>query len=181
MQDYILTVSKCKFTPLAPVKEDINIDDIAHALSMMARANGHYKQFYSVGQHSIYCAKEAIARGLEPHTILACLLHDASEAYLADITRPVKQHLSNYLEIEAVLQNTIFEKYIGEVSEEEQKIVAQIDDALLYYEFVHYMDERLFDEEPMMAKQPKFKNHDFSQVEKKFLKIFHQYHQADFN
>jgi hypothetical protein len=59
MSDYILTYSKTKFYPLEPVKEDIKIEDIAHALSLMTRANGHFKHFYSVAQHSISCCREA--------------------------------------------------------------------------------------------------------------------------
>ena len=113
MEDYINTYSKINFAPLEPKCEDILIDDIAHSLSLMCRANGHFKEFYSVGQHSIYCCEEAIERGYSNTVALACLLHDASEAYLADITRPVKKNLQKYLEIEDVLQNTIYEKYIG--------------------------------------------------------------------
>ncbi len=59
MGDYILTYSKTKFFPLEPNLEDINILDIAHALSLMTRANGHFKHFYSVAQHSINCFNEA--------------------------------------------------------------------------------------------------------------------------
>ena len=51
MSDYILTYSKIKFYPLEPIKEDIKIEDIAHSLSLMTRANGHSRQFYSVAQH----------------------------------------------------------------------------------------------------------------------------------
>jgi len=63
MSDYILTYSKIKFYPLEPVKEDIKIEDIAHSLSLMTRANGHCSHFYSVAQHSIHCYQEAKSRG----------------------------------------------------------------------------------------------------------------------
>ena len=50
---------------------------------------------------------------------LACWLHDASEAYLSDVTRPVKQELPKYLEIEKPLQEAIWRKYLGlELTEE---------------------------------------------------------------
>lgn len=78
MSDYILTYSKTKFYPLEPVMEDIKIEDIAHALSLMTRANGHFKNFYSVAQHSINCYKEAKVLGLSKRVQLGCLLHDAS-------------------------------------------------------------------------------------------------------
>ena len=82
--------------PLCPKQEEIRIEDIAHAQSLMTRANGHFPEFYSVGQHSIACAREAIARNYSSRVVLACLLHDGSEAYLSDITRPVKGELSEY-------------------------------------------------------------------------------------
>ena len=60
----IMTHSKKTFDPLHPDAEKIDIEDIAHSLSMLCRANGHFKSFYSVGQHSINCMKEAVARAL---------------------------------------------------------------------------------------------------------------------
>jgi uncharacterized protein len=91
MADYILTYSKTKFYPLEPIKEDVNIIDIAHALSLITRANGHFEHFYSVAQHSINCCREAESRGYSQRVQLGCLLHDASESYISDITRPVKK------------------------------------------------------------------------------------------
>ncbi len=99
----ITTYSGIHFTPASPRPEDISIYDIAHALSLLCRANGHFHEFFSVAAHAINCAEEAKARGYSPRVCLACLLHDASEAYLSDITRPVKAILPIYLEIEAVL------------------------------------------------------------------------------
>ena len=78
------------FNPLEMVPDNVAIEDIAHALSMMCRGNGHLRFFYSVGLHSINCAQEAIARGYQTGTVLACLLHDATEAYIADLIRPRK-------------------------------------------------------------------------------------------
>ena len=100
--------------------DEICINDIAHALSMLCRANGHFPHFYSVGQHSINCAKEAEARGYSRRVQLGCLLHDASEAYLSDITRPVKPYLVGYLDIEASLQKVIFDKWIPALSNDEK-------------------------------------------------------------
>jgi 5'-deoxynucleotidase YfbR-like HD superfamily hydrolase len=67
---------------------------------------------------------------------MACLLHDASESYISDITRPVKQYLEEYLAIEEKLANTIYEKYLGSpLTEYEKQMVKIIDDSMLYYEF----------------------------------------------
>ena len=142
---YILTYRKKEFYPLKPKSEDIDIVDIAHALSLLCRANGHFKHFYSVGQHSLNCAYEAIARRCSQNVVLGCLLHDASEAYLSDITRPVKKHLHKYLEVEEVLQNKIFEKWIPNLSEDEKNQIFEIDDAILYYEFINLFGEKIFD------------------------------------
>ena len=132
MADYITTYSKIHFTPLAPRAEEIEIADIAHPLSFLTRANGHFPQFYSVGQHCIQCAKEAKARGYNDRLVLACLLHDASEAYLSDITRPVKKNLSGYREAEKVLQDAIYQKFLGSVPDaEEEKRIKNIDDTCL--------------------------------------------------
>ena len=62
MSEYILTYIKSKFYPLEPLMEDIKIEDISYALSLMTRANRHFKHFYSVAQHSVNCYKEAKIR-----------------------------------------------------------------------------------------------------------------------
>lgn len=132
----IFTFTNTRFYPLDPKVDEVLIEDIAHALSQMCRANGHFKAFYSVAQHSINCMKEAKARRLSPRVQLACLIHDASEAYISDITRPVKSHLEEYRKIERKLQAVIFEKFnIADLSEEELNMVEEIDNALLYLEF----------------------------------------------
>ena len=146
MADFITTFSKINFTPLEPQMEDIKIEDIAHALSLMCRANGHYTEFYSVGAHCLNCYDEAVARRETPRIRMACLLHDASEAYLSDITRPVKKNLEKYLEIEERLQNLIYEKFVGEpLNEYERQMVKTIDDALLYWEFYEFTAVKLSD------------------------------------
>src|SRR5699024_5216695 len=132
---HMTTYSGKEFNPLQPNKADILTVDIAHALSMICRANGHCRNFYSVAQHSINCAKEAEKRNYSPKVQLGALLHDASEAYISDIIRPVKAQLENYQEIEANLQTTIYDAYgIGNLSETELQLIAEIDDAMLAYE-----------------------------------------------
>lgn len=175
MSSYITTFSKQRFNPLEPNKEAISIEDISHALSFMARANGHFPEFYSVAQHSIACCEEAIARGYTNKVALACLLHDASEAYMADITRPVKKNLNMYLEIEEKLQNAIYNLFIGEcLSEEEQKLVKSVDDALLHNEFLHYMNEVIPVNEPNLSSNPEFKFIDFNYTKDKFKSLFYE-------
>lgn len=84
MSEYITTYTGKHFKPTEPDPELFDIADIAHALSLICRGNGHVKMFWSVGEHCICCAKEAKARGLSDRMVLACLLHDASECYMSD-------------------------------------------------------------------------------------------------
>ena len=109
-----------KFDPMRIKPKNICLEDIAHALSYLCRGGGQTLIFYSVAQHCLNCAKEARARGWSERMVLACLLHDASEAYISDIIRPVKAHLSNYLEIEEMIMNVIWEKFnLNDLSSEE--------------------------------------------------------------
>ena len=73
-----------------PDPASICIKKMAHALSLICRGNGHVMTFYSVGQHCLQCAKEAMARQLPSRLVLAALLHDATECYMSDVPRPMK-------------------------------------------------------------------------------------------
>ena len=161
------------FDPLNTDPDLIDIVDIAHALNMLCRANGHFRSFHFVGQHIINCMREAKARGYSEKVQLACLLHDASEVYLSDVIRPVKKELSKYLEIEKPLQDAIWAKYLDEpLTQEEYDRVFEIDDAILYHEFVALMDARLSDEEPALGSMPVFEFTGFEQCEEEFLQLF---------
>lgn len=82
---WIATFTGRKITPLDPDPDDIAIEDIAHALALQCRFTGHVRQFYSVAQHSVM-----VSQLVPKEQALDGLLHDASEAYLADIARPIK-------------------------------------------------------------------------------------------
>lgn len=88
---WILTRSGVKFDLLAPTAAMINPVDIAHSLSMQCRFNGHTEHFYSVAQHSCIVADLVP----EEHQ-LAALLHDAPEAYVGDLVRPLKVEMREY-------------------------------------------------------------------------------------
>ena len=106
------TFTGLQFDPLSMTVRDVSLKDIAHSLSFLCRGGGQTLFFYSVAQHSLNCATEKHMHedGLNG-SILACLLHDASEAYISDIIRPVKVHLANYLEIEEMIMNVIWKKF----------------------------------------------------------------------
>lgn len=169
----IMTCSHKMFDPLAPEKELIDITDIAHALSMLCRANGHFRSFYSVGMHSINCAKEAIARGYSRRVQLACLLHDASEAYLSDVTRPVKEELPQYKVIEAPLQAMIWEKFLDQpLTQQEEDLVFAIDDDVLENEFPALMGAKLNDTVPQLSCEAQYCFESFFATEQEFLDLF---------
>lgn len=85
---WIQTYSGKAFDLWDPQPDQIDITDIAHALSLQCRFNGHCRQFYSVAQHSVL-----VARLLPEPLRLYGLLHDAAEAYIGDIVRPLKERL----------------------------------------------------------------------------------------
>ncbi|BDD05687.1 hypothetical protein [Aureibacter tunicatorum] len=173
MSGIISTYSKKFIKPLDPSEDSIAIEDIAHALSMMCRANGHFPEFYSVGQHAIFCCEESIERGYDDHVSLACLLHDGSEAYLADITRPIKAQLGNYLEIEERLQEKIYGKYLSRgLSEEDRDKINSVDNTLLYHEFKHYMNMEMTAVKGELYSSPLFQFEDFGMVKQRFLSLF---------
>lgn len=159
--------------PIRPEEKLLCIEDIAHALSMLCRANGHFKTFYSVAQHSINCMKEAAARGYSERLQLACLLHDGSEAYLADITRPVKAELPKYKEIEEPLQELIWNKWLNKpLTEQEKAQIFEIDDAILAHEFIELMDTQIVESVPVIFSKPQYEFIGFEKTEREFLEMF---------
>ncbi len=93
--DWIQTYSGRMFHSLNPVEEEVFVEDIAHSLSNLCRFNGHCLRYYSVAEHSV-----RVSRILPDEFKLWGLLHDAGEAYLTDLPRPVKQSLSAFNEME---------------------------------------------------------------------------------
>lgn len=122
--DYVTTYSGKKLTFLDPKPEDILLEDIAHCLANICRYNGATKYHYSVAQHSCNVSAMVFARTKDPEQALAALMHDASEAYLCDIPRPIKPHLKGYKEIEDNLLKAILEKF--EI-EEPGEVVWEVD------------------------------------------------------
>lgn len=174
-ENAIYTFTNTLFYPLDPRADEVRIEDIAHALSQMCRANGHFKTFYSVAQHSINCAQEARARGFHDRIQLACLLHDASEAYISDITRPVKCYLDEYRKIEHKLQKVIFYKFgLADLSDAEFNQIDSIDNALLYYEFEHLHHQGIHEQPPQLYTLPDVAERSMTSVETEFIRLTEQ-------
>ena len=170
--DFMMTQSGIHVTPLVPKAEQIYIEDIAHALSHLCRANGHTKYFYSVAQHSINCAAEAKARGYSRKLQLTALLHDASEAYMADLIRPVKQFIPQYSVLEDKLLAVILNKYgLDALLPIEIK---QIDDAMLYAEFKILCGAELAHYKAELKSDSDFSERIASSVKDNYLKLFNE-------
>lgn len=176
MGDYITTYTGKHFEPSDPDPEMILIEDIAHALSLICRGNGHVKSFWSVGQHCINCAKEASARGLSNRMALACLLHDASECYMSDIPRPFKKALPEYRALEEGLLDMIYRKYLGSaLTQEEQAQLKEIDDAMLWYDLENLLDETQAGEIPELHIDLDYSVRPFRDVEQEYLELFRRF------
>lgn len=104
--DWMQTFTGRKFYPLTPASEDVDPVDIAHALSLLCRYGGHVDRFYSVAEHCVLMSQwvEDHAAPGDPERArrlaLWALLHDATEAYVVDVPRPLKRNLSDYKAIE---------------------------------------------------------------------------------
>jgi hypothetical protein len=104
--DWMQTYTGRKFYPLAPRPEDIHPRDIAHALSLLCRYNGHVDRFYSVAEHCVL-----MSRAVAPEHALAALLHDATEAYVGDMIRPLKQSMPDYVRAEDLVMVQIARRF----------------------------------------------------------------------
>jgi hypothetical protein len=117
MSSRIQVYSGGVFDPLVPDPADLDIADIAHALSLQCRFNGHTKKHYSVAQHSVHCTTYLFAGDLFPTTakqVRTALLHDAAEAYLGDMPSPLKQDPvfgASYRTIEDHVMRAVVERF----------------------------------------------------------------------
>ncbi len=107
---------------LHPDPEWICFEDVAIPLSNICRFGGQIEEFYSVAEHSVNCAKMAEDDGLSKEVRLACLLHDATEAFLGDVIRPLKKILAPlYCPIEERWMQAIADRFeVDFVSTREQ-------------------------------------------------------------
>lgn len=105
--NWMQTHTGIQFTPFDPKPEQICIEDIAHALSLNCRYNGHTRAFYSVAEHSLY-----VSQIVPEEDALWGLLHDAAEAYISDLPKPFKDGIAEHIDpYEERILEVIAEKY----------------------------------------------------------------------
>lgn len=104
--EWMLTYTGRAFYPTAPTVDTVDPVDIAHALSMICRYGGHVRRFYSVAEHCVL-----MSHAVPPVDALWALLHDATEAYVGDMVRPLKRAMPEYRRVEDRLMAVICERF----------------------------------------------------------------------
>lgn len=152
--DMMFTYSGKTIYPCHPELSVICIDDIAHALSLSCRFGGHITRHYSIAQHcilgvgiimDIFDNHPEILREKFPNVIIdestmkemqkCFLMHDATEAYVADIVRPLKRSLPVYNEIEGKWHKEIAKIFkLKELNLDEIEFIKYIDNVMLMIE-----------------------------------------------
>jgi hypothetical protein len=101
----IMLASGRLFDFLDPHGSEFTIEDVAQGLSLICRYTGQCRDFYSVAEHSLLVSDVAADYKYE------ALLHDAAEAFIGDVTRPLKQLLPEYKRIEAAVEDAVTERF----------------------------------------------------------------------
>jgi len=141
MSTYIRTWTGRKLDILDLRPDDIDIKDIAHSLAKQPRWAGQCNPFYSVAAHSIH-----VSRMVAPEHKLSGLMHDASEAFLADIPSPFKKLMPDYHRLEHALMSAIASKF-GFTYPKSPEVEAA-DAAVLYLERKHLFTHPMSDDVP---------------------------------
>lgn len=148
---FITTASGVRFYPLEPRAADVRMRDVAHALSLKVRWTGHVDGMWTVGLHCLATADavaaQLVAGGERARSAtvwrgrLWALLHDAHEAYLPDVARPLKPHLSGWAAIERGVDVAIFAALgVTDPGPEIMATVKQIDALALHLERLALFD-----------------------------------------
>ena len=171
MEPWIETYTQKRFNIFNFTRDDISLLDIAHSLALQCRYNGHCKKFYSVAEHSCLMSSYVYVIHGRPAGLYA-LLHDASEAYLCDLPRPIKPHLKEYYQIESRIQEAIEQKYVGKIPNAVRAYIKVLDSRILLDEKAVLMGNNIPWNLPGQPLNVEIKNWDWRKAEMEFLKQF---------
>jgi hypothetical protein len=136
--DWIQTYSGEVYELWNPSVDVIHLRDIAHALALQCRFNGHCSKFYSVAQHSVLAMHFCSAEHDSSEEILrAALMHDAHEAYVGDLVRPMKLEDPVYRKLEAVSARAVAKRFSLQLPL--PSVVVEADNSLLLTEHEQLM------------------------------------------
>lgn len=127
---WMQTFSGKPFVVMDPKPEMISATDIAHSIAMQCRYNGHVKFFYSVAEHCLLTSYMVPAEDA-----LWALLHDATEAYVGDMVRPLKRSMPDFVAAEDRVMEAIAIHFGLDLPARMPESVRQADNLIL-------MDER---------------------------------------
>jgi len=168
-----------RFYPLDPRPEEFFIEDIALSLSRINRYNGHNDSPISVAQHSVQCVKLAQWDGMELAVQKYMLMHDATEAYVGDMVRPLKSVIPKFLKIEAKVWKACVERF--NIEPVNHAIVKHFDNIACAWEVRDLCTS--YEDWPLMPKvprsYPKMKSWTARRSEKEFLGMFHKLYGND--
>lgn len=144
MANFFITHGGVRVNPSELFKLEVNLDDIAHHLTKVQRFGGalEFDQNYSVAQHSIMMAMYA-RDFVNVQTARACLLHDATEAYIGDVVSPLKAELKDYQLLESELCANIYSKYNIANDVDTTEAVKMLDKRILLDEVKSFMPQNV--------------------------------------
>lgn len=125
-----------------PDPESIEVCSIAAALSKVCRFGGHCPRFYSVAEHCVHATSLACSQGYAGDALVAIFLHDAAEAYIGDMVKPLKVLMSQYGEAERRIEAAI-EAAFGVDFARWESVIKRFDRAMLKAEKVAMWPEDL--------------------------------------
>lgn len=108
---WIRTYTGGKVYFFEPEKSNIEIEDIAHALSLCCRFNGATREFYSVAQHSVFVADWIYQETKDSSLAYQGLMHDAAEAFITDVPSPFKKYFDGFIECEQRMESWLAKRF----------------------------------------------------------------------
>lgn len=131
--DYIRLASGGVYWPRSPRWNDVHIEDIAAGLSKLCRFTGQCDRFYSVAEHSVH-----VSYLVPPLVALAALLHDATEAFIADLNTPTKRGTPEYRAIEMLNEEAICTRFGIDIADFHVAAIHRADARMFEVEYSHF-------------------------------------------